>query len=73
MRTWARTLLAALGFSPDSLLLLDPAVPDWRRGLHLCGLVGADVVAGREVEGRVFRLLSDESIAAVRVTLQKPS
>jgi hypothetical protein len=34
-------------------------------------VIGADVVAAREVEASVFRLLTAESITAVRVTLQK--
>jgi DNA-binding transcriptional regulator YhcF (GntR family) len=71
VRNWAKTLLAAVGFPPDALLLRDPAQPNWKRGLKTCGVIGADLVAAREVEASVFRLLTAESIAAVRVTLQK--
>ena len=45
----ARTLLSALGFPPDQVLLRNPAEADWSEGLRACAIVAADVVAARNL------------------------
>ncbi|WP_051670392.1 GntR family transcriptional regulator [Bryobacter aggregatus] len=44
--SWASTLLAALGFPPDEVLLRNPAKAGWQEGLQACAIVAADVVSG---------------------------
>ncbi len=68
---WARTLLSALGFPPDQVLLRNPAEADWREGLRACAIVAADVVAAREFAAvaprpMVFRVVTQESLDALR-------
>lgn len=67
---WAGTLLAALGFSADAVLLRNPACPGWQDGLLACDLVAADVVSAPELTRvrnvAVFRIVADGFIAAIR-------
>lgn len=68
---WARTLLSALGFPPDQVLLRNPAEADWSEGLRACAIVAADVVAAREFAAdaprpMVFRVVAQESLDALR-------
>jgi DNA-binding transcriptional regulator YhcF (GntR family) len=49
VRNWAATLLSALGFSSDMVLLRDPAQPGWHEGLGACHIVAADVLNAAEV------------------------
>ena len=67
---WAWTLLSALGFSADSVLLRNPRHTDWQDGLNKCDLVCADVVAASElprmIRPIIFRIVSDDSLAEIR-------
>jgi len=67
---WATTLLSALGFDPDSVLLRNPRAPGWRDGLAACDLIGADVVAAAELPAKfkavAFRVVADESLEEIR-------
>jgi DNA-binding transcriptional regulator YhcF (GntR family) len=77
-----RTILAAAGLDPDALAFRDARETGWRRGLNACQFVITDVVTARRLppkcSGRVFRVLSDASIAELKrflalVTDQKVS
>jgi len=77
-----RTILAAAGLDPDGLAFRDARETGWRRGLNACQFVITDVVTARRLPGnctaRVFRVVSDDSIAELRrflalVTDQKVS
>lgn len=61
---WAKTLLLAFGFSPDSLLFRNPQSQGWLEGLLACDLIAADVICARELKGREkvleFRIISQE-------------
>ena len=49
---WAKTLLLAFGFSPDSLLFRNPQTQGWLEGLLACDLIAADVICAQELRGR---------------------
>jgi DNA-binding transcriptional regulator YhcF (GntR family) len=70
IRQWAATLLSALGFPSDAVLLRDPGAEPWQEGLELCDIVGADVVAARELPRKirpvVFRIVADDFLAEMR-------
>ena len=77
-----RTILAAAGLDPDALAFRDARETGWRRGLNACQFVITDVVTARRLPAkctaRVFRVVSDASIAELRqflalVTDQKVS
>jgi DNA-binding transcriptional regulator YhcF (GntR family) len=77
-----RTILAAAGLDPEALAFRDARETGWRRGLNACQFVITDVVTARRLPAkctaRVFRVLSDASIADLRqflalVTDQKVS
>ena len=77
-----RTILAAVGLDPEALAFRDARETGWRRGLNACHFVITDVVTARRLPAkctaRVFRVLSDASIAETRkfldlVTDQKVS
>lgn len=77
-----RTILAAAGLDPDALAFRDARESGWRRGLNACQFVITDVVTARRLPAkctaRVFRVISDSSIADLRqflalVTDQKVS
>jgi DNA-binding transcriptional regulator YhcF (GntR family) len=68
---WARTLLSALGFPPDQVLLRNPEEAGWSEGLRACAIVAADVVAVRAFPAdgprpRVFRVVAQDSLEALR-------
>lgn len=66
----ARAILVAAGLDPDALDFRDARQPDWKKGLRSAALIITDSLlanhlpAGRPV--RVFRLISDSSIAELR-------
>jgi hypothetical protein len=70
IRAWAATLLGALGFGPDCAIIRNPREPGWAEGLAACDIVGADVVAARELPASVrpivFRIVSEASLAELR-------
>jgi DNA-binding transcriptional regulator YhcF (GntR family) len=77
-----RTILAAAGLDPEALAFRDARETGWRRGLNACQFVITDVVTARRLPAkctaRVFRVVSDASIAELRqflalVTDQKVS
>jgi DNA-binding transcriptional regulator YhcF (GntR family) len=77
-----RTILAAAGLDPEALAFRDARETGWRRGLNACAFVITDVVTARRLPAkctaRVFRVISDASIAELRqflalVTDQKVS
>jgi DNA-binding transcriptional regulator YhcF (GntR family) len=76
---WASTLLSALGFPADSILLRNPRLANWQRGLSACHIVATDIVSSAElskgVRPIVFRLVAEQFLAEMRelVTPQKPS
>jgi len=65
-----RTILAAAGLDPEALAFRDAREIGWRRGLSACQFVITDVVTARRLPAkctaRVFRVLSDASIAELR-------
>lgn len=68
---WAATLLSALGFGPECVLLRNPLEPGWANGLGACDIVAADVVAAKDlsVERRrtiVFRIVASSAFAQIR-------
>ena len=77
--SWAGTLLGSLGFDADCVLLRDPGEAGWQQGLAACAIVATDVVSAREfpekARPRVFRLVSEESLAELRelVTVEEVS
>ena len=61
---WAATLLSALGFSPDHILLRNAGTPNWLDGLTACDFVAADVVTAAELRDPVvFRTISPSFLA----------
>ena len=76
VRSWAATLLSALGFSDQSMLLRDPLEPQWCDGLDACEIVAGDVLIAPELARHVkqnvltFRLVSADSLAEI-CALQK--
>jgi DNA-binding transcriptional regulator YhcF (GntR family) len=67
---WSLKILAALGFSPDSVLHRNPRDRKWQDGLAACDIVAADVVASAELPAGIhpirFRMVSDDFIAELR-------
>jgi len=74
---WSSTLLSALGFSVEDVLLRNPANTGWQDGLAVCDIVAADVIAAVELPANttpvVFRIVSRDFLEEVRdlVTVQK--
>ncbi len=66
IRRWSATLLSALGFPPDAVLLRSPDEPQWKRGLAACRLVAADVESFPElphgVNGRLMKIVSEDFV-----------
>ena len=69
-----RTILAAAGLDPEALAFRDARETGWRRGLNACQFVITDVVTARRLPvkctARVFRVISDTSIAELRRFLE---
>ena len=69
VRRWASTLLSALGYSADAVLLRDPTQSGWDKGLGACSVVAGDVLAAAELQQGlhrtpvIFRLVSPEFVA----------
>jgi GntR family transcriptional regulator len=67
---WATTLIAALGFSADAVLLRDAGMAHWQDGLGACDIVAADVVTAAElsraVRPIVFSLVAEEFLVEMR-------
>jgi hypothetical protein len=67
---WASTLLSALGFPADAVLMRNARRPHWQDGLESCDIVAADVVTAalmsKAVRPVAFRLVSDEFLAEIR-------
>ena len=72
IRRWSATLLGALGFAPEAVLLRSPDKPGWKRGLSACRMVAADVEAFGElpenVAGRMMRVVSEEFIRELQAS-----
>ena len=66
----SRTVLIAAGLHPDALSFRDAREPGWKKGLHAAALVITDSVTARKLPAvkdvRIFRLISDSSIAELR-------
>lgn len=66
----SRTVLIAAGLHPDTLSIRDARDRGWGKGLRAAALVITDSVTARklpaECEVRVFRVISDASIAELR-------
>jgi DNA-binding transcriptional regulator YhcF (GntR family) len=66
----ARTMLIAVGFSPDALIVRDAAKPNWQRGLKQTAAVVCDSLTAAELPAGCraipFSLVSEPSIAELR-------
>lgn len=66
----SRTVLIAAGLHPDALSFRDAREPGWKKGLRSAALVITDLVTARKLpvvnDVRIFRLISDSSIAELR-------
>ena len=66
----ARTMLIAVGFTPDALIVRDAARPNWQRGLKQTAAVVCDSLTAAELPAGCravpFSLLSEPSIAELR-------
>jgi DNA-binding transcriptional regulator YhcF (GntR family) len=66
----ARTMLIAVGFSPDALIVRDAAKPNWQRGLKQTAAVVCDSLTAAELPAGCraipFSLLSETSITELR-------
>jgi DNA-binding transcriptional regulator YhcF (GntR family) len=75
---WASTLLSALGFPTDAILLRSTADSGWREGLHACDIVAVDILTARMLPAglpvAVFRIVSDTFLARLKedVTAHEP-
>jgi DNA-binding transcriptional regulator YhcF (GntR family) len=71
----SRTLLIAAGLHPDSLSFRDSRQPGWKKGLRSAALVITDSLTARKLpvvkDVRVFRLISDSSIAELRAYVEQ--
>jgi len=66
----AHTMLIAVGFSPDALMVRDAAKPNWQRGLKQTAAVVCDSLTAAELPAGCraipFSLVSEPSIAELR-------
>ena len=60
---WSSTLLSALGFSEEMVVLRNPQQTGWKDGLRACGIVASDIVTAAELPDKirpvVFRIVSE--------------
>lgn len=67
---WSQTMLIAVGIEEENLVVRNAADDGWQNGLSLCRFVVTDSLTAQhlpdEIEKRVFRLISDESIAEIK-------
>jgi GntR family transcriptional regulator len=63
IRKWATLLIPALQHPESEVIERNPAHPNWREGLATCDMIGADILAARELPKNirpvVLRLVSD--------------
>jgi DNA-binding transcriptional regulator YhcF (GntR family) len=68
---WAGTLLAALGFPPEAIVLRNACEPGWNDGLGVCHIVAADIVTAPQVKAPVtplaVRVIAEEFLSELRV------
>ena len=71
----ARAILIAAGLDPDGLDFRDAHQPDWQKGLRSAGLVITDSLIANYLPAgcavRVFRVISEASIAELRAVAQQ--
>ena len=69
-RSWARTMLLAVGLEPDSLCEVDANGEGWSARLSAKSIVIADVVVARSLPAgvpvRVFRVIAESSIEELK-------
>ena len=67
---WASTLLSALGFQSDSVVLRNATDAGWQAGLTTCDIVAVDVVTASElthvIDPVIFRIVSQEFLSEMR-------
>jgi GntR family transcriptional regulator len=70
----ARAILIAAGLDPDALDIRDARRPSWKKGLRSAELVITDSLMANQLPAgcvvRVFRLISETSIAELRALVQ---
>jgi len=73
---WARTTLVAVGIDPSALDLRDARHDKWQRGLTSSSFVITDSLIATQLpsgcQPHVFKLIADDSIAALRDQLHAP-
>ena len=66
---WASTLLSALGFDPENVVLRNPGNRGWSEGLSACARIAADLAASKELPAQfrhtVFRIVAKESLVEI--------
>lgn len=71
---WSQTMLVAAGVDPEALSLRDARKRGWEKGLLSAALVITDSQTARRlprgVTARVFRIISDASLAELRAFVQ---
>jgi GntR family transcriptional regulator len=74
---WSQTMLVAAGVDPEALSLRDARKRGWDKGLRSAAFVITDSQTARrlpsDVTGRVFRLISDASLAELRAYVERAS
>ena len=72
---WSQTMLVAAGVDPQALSLRDARKRGWEKGLRSTALVITDSQTARRlppgVTARVFRLISDASLAELRAFVER--
>jgi DNA-binding transcriptional regulator YhcF (GntR family) len=72
---WAHTILVAAGIDPSALSFRDARETDWERGLQATAFVISDSLMARHLPAgctaRVFRVVSDSSIAELRAYVEQ--
>jgi DNA-binding transcriptional regulator YhcF (GntR family) len=72
IRRWAGTLLSALGFPTDCVLIRDPAEAGWAEGLASCHLIAGDVLTAPHLVQHartppiIFRLVASDFLAELK-------
>lgn len=71
---WSQTMLVAVGIAEENLVVRNTNDDDWRKGLEFCRFVIADSLTAKllpkNLDTRVFHLVSPESIAEIRDRLK---
>jgi len=75
-RQWARAILIAVGIQPDCLAEVDTVLYGWQERASAGALAICDVVAARLLPPRcpcrIFRIISDASLAELSATVTPP-